>query len=155
GQGKRYILGGCWQELPYMFPDPDAQPPFNRSPVFGFRCIQLLSTNALAQGVDDPVAAAFRDYTKEQPVNDQKFEFFRSQFIYDKTDLNARTEGSAERSDLCRREKISFNAAYGNERVSAYLFLPKRFKPPFQTVVYFPGSNVIFERSSADLWLWE
>jgi class 3 adenylate cyclase/dienelactone hydrolase len=155
GQGKHYILGGCWQELPYMFPDPDAQPPFNRSSVFGFRCIQLLSTDALPQGVDDPVAAAFRDYTKEQPVNDQEFQFFRRQFIYDKTDLNPRLEGIDDHSDLCRKEKISFNTAYGNERLTAYLFLPKRFSPPFQTVVYFPGSGVIYERSSADLRLWD
>jgi serine/threonine protein kinase/class 3 adenylate cyclase/dienelactone hydrolase len=153
GKGKRYILGGGWQEPPYMFSAPDAQPPFNRSSVFGFRCIQVLSTNALPQSVDDPVAPAFRDYTKEQPVNDQTFESFRRQFIYDKTDLNARTEGSGDRSDLCLKEKISFNAAYGNERVTAYLFLPKRSNPPFQTVVYFPGSDAIDERSSSDLLL--
>lgn len=149
-QGKRYILGGSWQGPSYMFLDPDAQPPFNRSPEFGFRCIQLLSTNALPPGVDDPVAAAFRDYTKEQPVNDQAFEFFRRQFIYDRTDLDARTEGSDDHSPLWRKEKVSFNAAYGNERVTAYLFLPKGFNPPFQTVVYFPGSQGVYLRSSAD-----
>jgi class 3 adenylate cyclase/cephalosporin-C deacetylase-like acetyl esterase len=152
GQGKRYILGGGWQEPPYMFSAPDAQPPLNRSPLFGFRCIQVLS-NAPPQGVDDPVAPAFRDYTKEQPVNDQTFEYYRRQFIYDKTDLNARTEGSGDPSDLCLKEKISFNAAYGNERVTAYLFLPRRSSPPFQTVVYFPGSDAIDERSSSDLLL--
>src|SRR5262249_54780403 len=151
GKGKRYILGGCWQEQPYAFPDPDAQPAFSRSSVFGFRCIQLLSTNALSDGVDEPVTPAFRDYTKEQPVNDKDFQFFRRQFIYEKTDLNARMEESNDSSDLCRKEKMSFNAAYGNERVTAYLFLPKRFNPPFQTIVYFPGSDVIIQRSSADL----
>ena len=40
-----------------------------------------------------------------------------------------------------RMETVSFRAAYGNERVTAYLFLPDNAKPPFQTVVYFPGST--------------
>lgn len=37
------------------------------------------------------------------------------------------------------REKVTFDAAYGHERVTAYLFLPRKASPPFQTVVYFPG----------------
>ena len=36
---------------------------------------------------------------------------------------------------------MSYNAAYGDERVPAYLFLPKNSKPPFQTVLYFPHSG--------------
>jgi dienelactone hydrolase len=45
-------------------------------------------------------------------------------------------------------EKVSFTAAYGGERVPAYLFLPKQAKPPYQTVVLFPGSGVLMQRSS-------
>jgi dienelactone hydrolase len=47
------------------------------------------------------------------------------------------------------REKVSFDAAYGHERVTAYLFLPRRGQPPFQALVYFPGSNAIHDRSSS------
>ena len=43
------------------------------------------------------------------------------------------------------QEKISFDAAYGGERVVAYLYLPKNVTPPFQAVVYFPGAWAIFE----------
>ena len=45
-------------------------------------------------------------------------------------------------------EKITYAAAYGNERASAYLFLPTKGKPPFQTVVFFPGRECT---SAADL----
>ena len=38
-------------------------------------------------------------------------------------------------------EKITFNAAYGNERVIAYLFLPKNASPPYQTLIFFPGAD--------------
>ena len=33
----------------------------------------------------------------------------------------------------------------------AYLFLPKNAAPPFQTLVYFPGSYAIWLRSSEDI----
>jgi dienelactone hydrolase len=48
-------------------------------------------------------------------------------------------------------EKVSFDAAYGKERITAYLFLPKNSSPPFQTVIYFPGAYAIYIRSSPDL----
>ena len=43
------------------------------------------------------------------------------------------------------REKVTFDAAYGHERVTAYLLLPKNASPPFQTVVYYPGVVAFFE----------
>ena len=33
-------------------------------------------------------------------------------------------------------EKISFAAAYGNERVLGYLQIPKHATPPYQTILY-------------------
>jgi dienelactone hydrolase len=49
------------------------------------------------------------------------------------------------------QEKISFECAYGSERMVAYLFLPKNGTPPFQTVVYFPGSGSVLTESSDNL----
>jgi dienelactone hydrolase len=43
-------------------------------------------------------------------------------------------------------EKVDMDAAYNNERLTIYLFIPKNHKPPFQTVVFFPGSSVLYER---------
>ncbi|MCK5208170.1 MAG: hypothetical protein KAQ79_09120, partial [Cyclobacteriaceae bacterium] len=40
-------------------------------------------------------------------------------------------------------EKITFNATYGNERIIAFLYLPKNVLPPYQTVIYFPGGGVL------------
>lgn len=44
-------------------------------------------------------------------------------------------------------EKVTFDAAYGNERVIAYLFLPRTAAPPYQTVVLFPGANAVQDRT--------
>ncbi len=49
------------------------------------------------------------------------------------------------------QERITFNAAYDKERMIAYLFLPKNTSPPYQTVIYFPGSGSVYTRSSKDL----
>ena len=49
------------------------------------------------------------------------------------------------------QEKVSFDAAYNGERVTAYLFLPLRGHPPYQTVVFFPGSSTLWMRSSDSL----
>ena len=42
-----------------------------------------------------------------------------------------------------RKEKITFDAAYGKERMAAYLFLPAHVRPPYQTVVFFPSARVL------------
>jgi cephalosporin-C deacetylase-like acetyl esterase len=83
-------------------------------------------------------------------VPDALFQVYKSLYSYDKMPLRAAVE-SVEETDDWKREKITFAAAYGNERVIAYLFLPKKSQPPFQTVVRFPGSETIDIRSSVTL----
>jgi cephalosporin-C deacetylase-like acetyl esterase len=84
-------------------------------------------------------------------VADAVFQAYREQFSYDKTDLRARVESRQESSAGWIQEKVTFDAAYGGERVIAYLFLPKNTAPPYQTVIYFPGSASVYQRSSNDL----
>ena len=45
---------------------------------------------------------------------------------------------------------VTFDAAYGSERVIAHLYLPKSASPPYQTIVSFPEGNASL-RSSRDL----
>ncbi len=149
GSGKRYILGGAWDEPFYMFNDADARSPFERFANFGFRCAKYPSGSATGKA-GDPVIPAGRDFNQEKPVSDELFRVYKSLYSYDKTPLQAVIEAREETDDW-KKEKISFAAAYGNERVIAYLFLPKKSQPPFQTVIYFPGSSSIGLRSSATL----
>ena len=48
-------------------------------------------------------------------------------------------------------ETVSYDAAYGGERVTALVFLPRNTAPPFQTVIWFPGSDVYARRSHESL----
>jgi len=142
----RYALGGAWNEPAYMYNTPDARSPFDRSPELGFRCVKYPSPPS--DIVMAPVSSPSRDYNKETPVADQVFEIYRSQYSYDKTPLNATVQSEPDSEEGWTKEKVSFDAAYGKDRVAAYLFLPKKFPPPYQTVVFFPGSGVITKSSS-------
>ncbi len=146
---NRYILGGAWNEPVYMFTDGDAQPPFKRSPEFGVRLVKYKSPPPRASLASIPWP--YRDLSKEKPVPESIFQVYKGLYTYDKTALNARTETADDSSDYWRKEKITFDGAYGNERMIAYLYLPKNVPPPYQCIVYFPGSGAIYERSSQDL----
>jgi eukaryotic-like serine/threonine-protein kinase len=148
GQGFRFSLGGAWNESSYLFTDADARRPFDRNSNNGFRCVRY--TGPLAAELTAPKAWAFRDFTKEKAAPDSAFQIYRRLFTYDRTELKSKVE-SVEDSEFWKKEKITFDAAYGKERVPAYLFLPKNTAPPYQTVIFFPGANVRRAASSRQL----
>jgi dienelactone hydrolase len=151
-QRGRLIRGGAWDDVPYMFGNWSQLPPFDRSAKNGFRCAVYVNSELAAKSVFALVEAeGFPDFYKQKPVPDSVFRVYKDQFSYDKRDLNARVEWRNETSKEWVQEKISFDAAYENERVFAYLFLPKNSSPPFQTVIYFPGSGSAMTRSSKDI----
>jgi cephalosporin-C deacetylase-like acetyl esterase len=82
-------------------------------------------------------------------VSDETFSIFLRQFEYDKTPLNATIVSEDDQGDWTR-QRVRFDAAYGDEKVEAWLYLPKT-PPPHSSVVYFPGSNAIHNSSSEKL----
>jgi pimeloyl-ACP methyl ester carboxylesterase len=100
------------------------------------------------------VTSLGRDYTVERPVDDATYQTFLRVYAYDRTDLRPNLE-SVQDGPYGRIEKVSFDAAYNNERVTAYLFLPNNADPPFQAIVYFPSAIPFFTPSSRDLELSE
>jgi dienelactone hydrolase len=148
---KRYIMGGAWSEPVYMFNDKDAQAPLTRSATFGFRCIKYPSPEAVSAKALEPLLNPQRDYSKEKPVADNLFQVYRSLYKYDKTALNPVVESVDDTNEHWRKERITFAAAYGKERLTAYLYLPKKSRPPYQAIVFFPNAGSIYERSSKGL----
>jgi hypothetical protein len=146
---NRYILGGAWNEPSYLFLDADARPPFDRGAANGFRCVK--NSGVLSAALTGPIERAYRDYSKEKPVSDQIFEAYRGLYSYDKGPLDARVESADNSHPYWRKERVTFTAGYGNERVAAYLFLPKNAAAPYQILVYHPGSDAAVLRSSETL----
>jgi formylglycine-generating enzyme required for sulfatase activity/dienelactone hydrolase len=144
---KRYILGGAWNEPNYKFASTDALMPFDRAATNGFRCMMVTAKTTVSEAFERPIPIIVRDYTREKPVSDDVFKIYRGLYAYDRADLKAVVHSTDDSSEFWRTERISYAAAFGNERIVAYLFLPKNAKPPYQTVVYFPHSGGEFLRS--------
>jgi cephalosporin-C deacetylase-like acetyl esterase/predicted Ser/Thr protein kinase len=153
----RVIRGGAWGENTYMFDNMSQAPAMDRSAENGFRCALYLEPEKIpgpvfqmVKSLGLSIAGKTESFAKQKPVPDSVFQVYKEQFSYDKTALKARVESKKE-SPEWTLEKISFEAAYGGERVMAYLFLPRNAAPPFQTVIYWGGDVPVFQRSSQDI----
>jgi dienelactone hydrolase len=141
--GERFILGGGYTDPTYAFNDATAQPALDRSPTNGFRCIREFAGAAVPAVLTQPLSQAFRDYAREQPVDNRTFAQFARQFVYDRAPLDARIDDVVDGEDW-RLESVSINAAYNGERLPIHVFLPRHGTPPYQPVVLFPGSAMFF-----------
>ena len=149
GTSLRYILGGGWNEPAYRFDEVDAQDPWLRTATFGVRLVKNVGPPDAA--LVAPIARVAADPASVVPVRPQELEIYKRFYAYDRTPLNARVENSDDSSEDWRKETVSFDAAYGRERIPAYLFLPKKGKPPYQTIVLFPSGYALARQSSAVL----
>jgi eukaryotic-like serine/threonine-protein kinase len=151
---RRYILGGASTDPVYMYQEADARLPFDRSVTNGIRLVKYPHPEPVTQALMAPVSIITADYRSVKPVSDAVFRIYESLYSYDRTPLDAKIESQDDSSPDWRRERITFNAAYGNERVVAYLYLPKSVPPPYQTIVYFPhsGSQLFHTLEDSQLW---
>lgn len=148
----RLIRGGAWNDNTYMFGKLSNVPDFDRSSKNGFRCALYTNPEKIPESVLSLLEMGeTKDFYKEKPVADPVFQVYKEQFFYDKTELNSQIELKDEGHDDWIRERITFDAAYGGERMIAVLFLPKNTDPPYQTVIYFPGGQAIGRKSSLEL----
>jgi dienelactone hydrolase len=149
----RYILGGGWDEPSYRYSEPDARSPWERAPTFGVRLIKDRAGAAGGTSAEAaaPVARIYGDPTTIVPVSDELFDVYRRFYTYDRTPLAPKSETVDESSPYFRLERVTFAAAYGQERVPAHLFLPKNASPPYQTVVLFPSAYALSASSSSTL----
>ena len=149
GTDTKFILGGASRSPTYLFGDPEALSPFDRSPENGFRCVR--NTAPLSSAVLAPVKRLTRDFSAYTPVSDDVFRAYLAMYAYERTPLEAKVEGVVAETDDWREEQITFNTAYDNDRMAAYLFVPKHVRPPYQTVVFSPSARILALRDSHDL----
>ena len=140
--GSRFILGGGWNDLPYQFTDTYTQPAFDRSPTNGIRLVKYLGSDSAKAQAMEPLHRETRDFMKERPVSDAVFAAYTRMYEYDKGPLDARILETVDEGDWTR-QLIRMNAAYANDTLLTYLYLPKRGTKPFPVVVFWPGSNVV------------
>jgi len=140
-QDLRLIIGGSWQSPLYLYTNPEALSPFDRSATNGFRCV--LNSQPLPPATVAPVHRLTRDFAAFKPVSDEVFNAYKLLYEYPQTPLHEKVEGIVKETVDWTEVKVSFDAAYNGERMAAHLFLPKNAKPPFQTVLFFPSARVL------------
>jgi formylglycine-generating enzyme required for sulfatase activity/pimeloyl-ACP methyl ester carboxylesterase len=147
----RFILGGGWNDPEYSFNDAVTSPAFDRSLENGIRLAVYPDTTNVATAAA-PLAKSFRDFSAEEPVSDEVFTVYQQMYEYDDSPLNAEIIETIE-SGTYVRERIELDAAYNEERLTIFLFLPtgSNASPPYQTLLFFPGSNDIYKTSYDEL----
>ena len=140
----RCILGGAWGEHAYSFSaGGGARSPWDRDLRNGLRCVVYAGGKEFVpQAAMAPVQHKHRDLAHFAPVSEEIFaSYLDTWYRYDPTKLNARTEQIDDDLGYCRRERVSFDAAYPGERVIVYLYLPEEARPPCQAVIWCPGDE--------------
>ena len=152
-QVGRCIRGGAWNDASYMAYRITQASPYDRSPQNGFRCVMYIKPDSISDKAFQPFLSSREndDYRKVQPVSDEIFQVYKETFSYDKEPLDPDIEYSDETPEDWIKEKITFNTAYNNERLIAYLYLPRNVSKPYQTVIIFPHSGATRGESSKDL----
>lgn len=153
---KRYIMGGAYDDPGYVFTHRETRSPWDRDKANGFRCVQFpADQNAPPGRLFSPkqIAPWIRtEYPQDyQPKSEQEIRNFREDFAYDRMDLGTQLVWEDDSPRYWRKQKVTYAAAYNGETISAYLFLPKKRDPPYQPVLYFPGSGAYNQASSETL----
>ena len=124
----------------------------DRSPRNGIRLAFYPDPDSIPAEAFEPgqVSETIDNYA-QKPVADDIFNIYKEKFAYDPMDLNSRVVSRQQSPSGWIHETVEFDAAYGGERVLAHLFLPENVSPPYQTVIYFPGSASTWVPSSQDM----
>ena len=91
-----------------------------------------------------PLTRTLRDFLRMRPVSDAVFAVYRQMYEYDRKPLDPRVIETVDEGDWTR-ELVRLNAAYADDSLLVYLFLPKRGVKPFPTVVFFPPGSAIYD----------
>ena len=142
----RFTLGGSWPEPRYLFAESNVQSPFERSEQQGFRCA-LYDEEPVAELAANVESLIF-DFKNVEPVADELFEAYRRFYAYDRSDLGVEPVSGPVEERHWHKEVVSYQTAYGDERIPLHLFLPKNAEPPYQVVVFFPATFALMLPSS-------
>lgn len=150
----RWMAGGGWNQVPYMFFQGELITPFDRGPTNGFRCV----AGAVGQPIPDLLMSATDtrsdpDPRLEVPVDDATYEIYRDQFGYLKRELNPQVLSSTQKT-YWREEKIHISSPYGEDGMDVLLMLPNDVTPPFQTMIFMPGADSFSTGASLDGYDW-
>jgi formylglycine-generating enzyme required for sulfatase activity len=131
------VTGGSWEDPSYLYPQFGSQPGTFSSRSLGFRCARALGGDDSGQG-SQPFDLDNRTPTYS-PVDPTAFRRFLDHYTYDRQPANPRGR-TAEESEGWVRERFWIDGVDGDS-VLVYFYTPTQGAPPYQTMVYVPGSS--------------
>lgn len=140
---SRAATGGSWQDPAYVYTQVGVYDDTVASPAIGFRCARDLipgASSATAQGGGPLVLSA--PPTVYRPVDPATYRSLLAFYRYDPRPANPRGVTRTETPDWTR-ERVWIDGV-GGDSVLAYLYLPRRARPPFQMLVSVPSSAAFF-----------
>jgi eukaryotic-like serine/threonine-protein kinase len=143
-QDEFLILGGGWSDGQSIarYTEYATAPPLDRSPTNGLRLAITDDEPTTAARAQEPIPLRPLPEVLPPPVNDDVYAAYTRSFDYPRGPLNAAIE-DVETTRAWVRQRVTFDAAYGGERMVAYIYLPRLGTPPYQTVIYWPGSAAV------------
>tara|TARA_Y100001936_G_scaffold230793_1_gene254179 strand:- start:365 stop:2575 length:2211 start_codon:yes stop_codon:yes gene_type:complete len=145
GSKRKFLLGGGFSDEIYLFNWVQSADPLDRSDLNGCRCAKS-TNNDIAIGYED-IQTSTKDISKLIPVDDKTYQLYKSQYEYDKFNLNAKLLESKINQTGQRVERVELDS-FNNQKMQALLYLPKDIKGPYKAILFYPGSGAISTRSS-------
>ena len=130
------IAGGAWNDRQHLSA-PWGLHPLDRSPGNGLRLAITSDEPAVREVLHAPLSPVPERPT-QTAVSEEIYAALSRSFAYDPTDLRATIDATQE-THAWTRQRISFDAAYPGPRMVLYLYLPRNSRPPYQTVIHWPG----------------
>jgi dienelactone hydrolase len=147
---KRYLLGGSWEDPEYRFTQAAATSPWRRRETDGFRLVTYgeLPTPEQLAGIELPSV----DYASHPAMSAEEAAVRRRLSAYDAAPLNVSEDATIELPMGGVAKRVSIDAAYRSERMPVYVIEPEDTKPPYQTIVFLGGLDILV-RPGSDAWV--
>lgn len=143
-------LGGAWTDPSYLYLIPSKLSPLDRDPGNGFRTMKLLEEVEEPHAAWEPLPVAWQpDPRNTAPVSDDLYSVFTDLFEREPIALEPTIEEQVDSATHWTKQRITYAAGYGDERLTALLYLPKSAQPPYQTIIFMGGSGSFNQRPSA------
>ena len=144
--GQRYMLGGAFGQPEYLFQHESIRHPFEREETFGVRCMR--TDGELPEALLGEYEERSGDFRGAQPVGDESYALLASHYRYDHAPIKGEVVSRDESGTHWIHETVRYPAAYGDQEVVANVYLPLSSRPPYQAVIYVPGSAALRLTSS-------
>lgn len=142
------VTGGSWEGPSYLYTESASVPGTFASPALGFRCARFDGSGDQGGGKID-LDTRTPVYT---PVDAATHRSLLAHYRYDRRVANPRVTGTVDTPGWTR-ERIWIDGL-GADSVLLYFYVPTSVPPPYQSIVYVPGSSAFCCQELADEMEW-